>query len=62
LGHEPSPGFRKVYLMTLTEQKEMYTFLEEVLATGCKGNLTDLRRILHLSLAKGNPKLIYKSK
>jgi hypothetical protein len=23
---------------------------------GCKGNLTDLRRILHLSLAKGNPK------
>jgi hypothetical protein len=25
-------------------------------APGCKGNLTDLRRILHLSLAKGNPK------
>jgi hypothetical protein len=23
---------------------------------GCKGNLTDLRRGLHLSLAKGNPK------
>jgi hypothetical protein len=22
----------------------------------CKSNLTDLRRILHLSLAKGNPK------
>jgi hypothetical protein len=22
----------------------------------CKGNLTDLRRILHSSLAKGNPK------
>jgi hypothetical protein len=22
----------------------------------CKGNLTDLRRILYLSLAKGNPK------
>jgi hypothetical protein len=22
----------------------------------CKGNLTDLRRIIHLSLAKGNPK------
>jgi hypothetical protein len=22
----------------------------------CMGNLTDLRRILHLSLAKGNPK------
>jgi hypothetical protein len=27
----------------------------------CKGNLTDLRRIFHLSLAKGNPKYIYKS-
>jgi hypothetical protein len=25
-------------------------------AIACKGNLTDLRRILHLSLAKGNPK------
>jgi hypothetical protein len=25
-------------------------------AITCKGNLTDLRRILHLSLAKGNPK------
>jgi hypothetical protein len=26
----------------------------------CKGNLTNLRRELHLSLAKGNPKEIYK--
>jgi hypothetical protein len=26
------------------------------LSTACKGNLTDLRRILHLSPAKGNPK------
>jgi hypothetical protein len=25
-------------------------------AAVCKGNLTNLRRILHLSLAKGNPK------
>jgi hypothetical protein len=32
---EPSPGFRKVYPMTLTEQTEMDAFLEEVLATGC---------------------------
>jgi hypothetical protein len=32
---KPSPGFRKVYLITLTEQKEMDTLLEEVLATGC---------------------------
>jgi hypothetical protein len=31
---EPSPGFRKVYLMTLTEQTEVDTFLEEALATG----------------------------
>jgi hypothetical protein len=35
LEREPSPGFRKVYLMTLTEQMEMDTFLEEALATGC---------------------------
>jgi hypothetical protein len=32
---EPSPGFRKVYPMTLIEQKEMDTFLEEALATAC---------------------------
>jgi hypothetical protein len=37
LEREPSSGFRKVYLMTLTEQMEMDTFLEEVLATGCIG-------------------------
>jgi hypothetical protein len=35
LEHEPSPGFRKVYPMTLTEQTEMDAFLEEALATGC---------------------------
>jgi hypothetical protein len=34
LEHEPSPGFRKVYPMTLTEQTEMDDFLEEALATG----------------------------
>jgi hypothetical protein len=32
---EPSPRFHKVYLMTLIEQTEMDTFLEEALATGC---------------------------
>jgi hypothetical protein len=32
---KPSPGFCKVYLMTLTEQIEMDAFLEEALATGC---------------------------
>jgi hypothetical protein len=35
LEHEPSPGFRKVYPMTLTEQTEIDAFLEEALATGC---------------------------
>jgi hypothetical protein len=35
LEHKPSPGFHKVYLMTLTEQMEMDAFLEEALATGC---------------------------
>jgi hypothetical protein len=34
LEREPSPVFRKVYPMTLTEQTEMDTFLEEALATG----------------------------
>jgi hypothetical protein len=34
LEQEPSPGFQKVYPMTLTEQTEMDTFLEEALATG----------------------------
>jgi hypothetical protein len=33
LEREPSPGFCKDYLMTLTEQTEMDTFLEKVLAT-----------------------------
>jgi hypothetical protein len=32
---EPSPAFRKVDPMTLTEQTEMDAFLEEALATGC---------------------------
>jgi hypothetical protein len=34
LEHKPSPGFRKVYPMTLTEQTEKDAFLEEALATG----------------------------
>jgi hypothetical protein len=34
LEREPSPGFHKVYPMTLTEQTEMDVFLEEALATG----------------------------
>jgi hypothetical protein len=35
LEREPSPGFCKVYPMTLTEQTEMDAVLEEALATGC---------------------------
>jgi hypothetical protein len=35
LERKPSPGFHKVYPMTLTEQTEMDAFLEEALATGC---------------------------
>jgi hypothetical protein len=34
LEREPSPGYRKVYPITLTEQTEMDAFLEEALATG----------------------------
>jgi hypothetical protein len=34
LEREPSPGFCKVYPMTLTEQTEMDAFPEEALATG----------------------------
>jgi hypothetical protein len=33
LERKPSPGFHKVYPMTLTEQMEMDVFLEEALAT-----------------------------
>jgi hypothetical protein len=54
LEREPSPGFHKVYPMTLTEQTEMDAFLEEALATGhirqsksCKGTSV---HILTLSL------------
>jgi hypothetical protein len=35
LEREPSPGFRRVHPMTLTEQTETDAFLEEALATGC---------------------------
>jgi hypothetical protein len=34
LEREPLPRFRKVYLMTLTEQTEMDAFLEKALAIG----------------------------
>jgi hypothetical protein len=35
--------------------KPLFSLFAPVLGV-CKGNLTDLRRGLHLSLAKGNPK------
>jgi hypothetical protein len=36
----------------ITDIPELLNILQEA----CKGNLTDLRRELHSSLAKGNPK------
>jgi hypothetical protein len=35
---------------------EMVAVAESTTSACCKGNLTNLRRELHLSLAKGNPK------
>jgi hypothetical protein len=49
----PSPGFRKVYPMTLTEQTEMDAFLEEALATG---------RIRQSKLPLGAPVFFIKKK
>jgi len=34
LKRDPEPGLRKVYPMTLEEQEELDTFLEEALSTG----------------------------
>jgi hypothetical protein len=53
LEREPSPGFRKVYPMTLTEQTEMDAFLEEALATG---------RIRQLKSPLGAPVFFIKKK
>jgi hypothetical protein len=39
----------------LAAVEKEHVHIAKVLAA-CKGNLTDLRRELHLSLAKGNPK------
>jgi hypothetical protein len=50
---EPSPGFRKVYLLTLMEQMEMDTFLEEALAT---------RRIRQSKSPLGAPVFLIKKK
>jgi hypothetical protein len=53
LEREPSPRFRKVYPMTLTEQMEMDAFLEEALATG---------RIRQSKLPLGAPVFFIKKK
>jgi hypothetical protein len=53
LEREPSPGFRKVYPMTLMEQTEMDTFFKEALATG---------RIRQSKLPLGAPVLFIKKK
>jgi hypothetical protein len=50
---EPSPGFRRVYLMTLTEQTDMDAFLKEALATG---------RIRQSKLPLGAPVFFIKKK
>jgi hypothetical protein len=36
--------------------KKVHAVIGELPEKFCKGNLTNLRRELHLSLAKGNPK------
>jgi hypothetical protein len=43
-------------LPSLSQGHSGAVMLGKISYTSCKGNLTDLRRILHLSLAKGNPK------
>jgi hypothetical protein len=57
LEHKPSPGFHKVYLMTLTEQTEMDTILEEALATGCIRQSKSPLRALVFFIKKKDGKL-----
>jgi hypothetical protein len=59
LEHEPSPGFRKVYPMTLTEQTEMDAFLEEALATGCIRQSKSPLRALVFFIKKKDGKLCF---
>jgi hypothetical protein len=44
------------YSSKVVTAQELITAVTVEYEHRCKGNLTDLRRILHLSLAKGNPK------
>jgi hypothetical protein len=46
--------FREEFMVAFCPENEATTALMR-LESDCKGNLTDLRRILHLSLAKRNP-------
>jgi hypothetical protein len=52
------PEEEKLAYHLVREQEDSLSWVEEEKGEfrQCKGNLTDLRRILHLSLAKGNPK------
>jgi hypothetical protein len=59
LERKPSPGFRKVYPMTLTEQTEMDTFLEEALATGRIRQSKSPLQALVFSIKKKDGKLCF---
>jgi hypothetical protein len=59
LEHEPSPRFRKVYPMTLTEQTEMDAFLEEALAIGCIGQSKSPLRALVFFIKKKDGKICF---
>jgi hypothetical protein len=59
LEHKPSPGFWKVYLMMLTEQTEMDTFLEEALAMGCIRQSKSLLGAPVFSIKKKDGKLCF---
>jgi hypothetical protein len=59
LEREPSPRFRKVYPMTLTEQTEMVTFLEEALATGHIRQSKSPLRALVFFMKKKDEKLCF---
>jgi hypothetical protein len=56
---EPSPGFKKVYPMTLTEQTEMDAFLEEALTTSHIRQSKSLLDALVFFIKKKDSKLYF---
>jgi hypothetical protein len=54
--HEYADIFSETAFDSLPEHRKWDHTIELEREPSCKGNLTDLKRILHLSLAKGNPK------